>query len=135
MADACWLPKDETLDIWRMRARWSTPWQPGRPHRGWCQNTTAWYAVQVGLSDWPTRYESLDMKLNCQSGQMLQRHADCFSEAGASQSNTLPPEIYVDLTGCGVGAELWWSILGRVSWCRTGSRYPGVQIQSTDLRT
>ena len=51
------------------------------------QNTTAWHAVQVRSSDWPTRYESLDTKLKCESGQMLQRHADWLSEARAAQSN------------------------------------------------
>ena len=45
-------------------------------------------AMQVRLSDWPTRYESLDTKFKCESGQMLQRHADWLSEAGAAQSNT-----------------------------------------------
>ena len=47
-----------------------------------------WSSTQkVVRSDWPTRHESLDTKLKCESGQMLQQRANWLSEVGAAQSS------------------------------------------------
>ena len=43
------------------------------------QRTTARYAVRVWPSGWPTRYESWDTSLTCESGLILQHHEGCLS--------------------------------------------------------
>ena len=89
----CWLPEDEALDIWRMLARWSR-------HLGnLVVNTESGVTQQRGvrilqhgtLCKWFHRFgqhgtRAWTRRLKFESRQMLQRHADWLSEAGAAQS-------------------------------------------------